>query len=209
MKAAAGPLRIWNDMTDNKRGMESERAKPSSLCLSLDHCLDVLDMIGLVGLQHLLGVLQGEPPPLSRRLLPLLLGVELLHVQHEDPSSVAFFLVFKLSKISAEGPSDSSFFSRFSNGGDGWVVGLEGLNFTAGNDPPSASHGGDQQDFLLLPRLDTDTGRPHLEPVRIVYARLYWLPFTNFVLAVIVTVGICPVDDRNCWTGIAHHLVVL
>ena len=32
---------------------------------------------------------------------------------------------------------------------------------------------------------------------------------TNFVLAVIVTVGICPVDDRNSWTGIAHHLVVL
>ena len=74
----------------------------TSLCL--DHCLDVLDMVRFVFLKDLLGVLEREPPPLSHRLLPLLLGVQFLHIEDKHASSVTLFLVFKLPEISAQRP---------------------------------------------------------------------------------------------------------
>ena len=69
---------------------------------SLDHFIDIFHMIRFVFPEHLLGLLEGEPPPLPDGLLPLLLGVETLHVHHKHLSSMALLCVLKFSQISAK-----------------------------------------------------------------------------------------------------------
>ena len=59
-------------------------------------------MIGFVRLQHLLGLLKREPPPLPYGLLPLLLGVERLDVQDKDLGPVTLLGVLKLPEIPAK-----------------------------------------------------------------------------------------------------------
>ena len=85
--------------------MQLWRLMQSLLCgtsFGLYHFVNIFHMIGFVRLQHLLGLLKREPPPLPYGLLPLLLGVERLDVQDKDLGPVTLLGVLKLPEIPAK-----------------------------------------------------------------------------------------------------------
>ena len=71
-------------------------------CLGLNHFVYIFHMIRFVFLEDLLGLLEAEPPPLSDGLLPLLLGVETLHIQDKHPRPVALLCVLKFSQVATK-----------------------------------------------------------------------------------------------------------
>ena len=115
-------------------------------------------MVRFVLLQLLLRLLEREPPPLPDGLLPLLLGVQTLDVEHEHLGAVTLLRVLKLAEISAQLPwnknqfnitkttsslllvtSDAALLPGLPHGGHGGVVDLHGLHLAPGDDPASGA----------------------------------------------------------------------
>ena len=122
-------------------------------------------MVRFVLLQLLLRLLEREPPPLPDGLLPLLLGVQTLDVEHEHLGAVTLLRVLKLAEISAQLPwnknqfnitkttysllvtSDTTLLPGLPHGGHGGVVDLHGLHLAPGDDPASGAR--HQEDLTI------------------------------------------------------------